>query len=286
MARFFGIRARLLARVASPVLLCAVLGACSSMPDWVDPTTWLGGDSQPSADQSVNPGSDTDAAASGESSTGQTPDLADIPAKPAPPSTPEEQKQVADSLAADRADAHYSADALRGGTDAPAPPPPAAPAASNPAAGNSAAATADSAESDTETANGSGASAANDETASGTPASSSAPAAAAPVGGTEDSAATEASAPSANQIASTEPVAPVTPSPAQPAEPIAPQASSGMQATFEPSKAPALDPSVAQYVPAQVLSQYRATAAEAASPGLAAGEGPAPSKHHRHRHKS
>jgi hypothetical protein len=41
-----------------------------------------------------------------------------------------------------------------------------------------------------------------------------------------------------------------------------------MQASFAPSRAPALDPSVAQYVPQRILSRYRQTAAAASVPGI------------------
>jgi hypothetical protein len=41
-----------------------------------------------------------------------------------------------------------------------------------------------------------------------------------------------------------------------------------MQAGFAPSHAPALDPSVAQYVPQRILSRYRQTAAAASVPGI------------------
>lgn len=108
---------KLLTRMAVVVLMAAGAGACSSIPGWVDPTTWVGGDDQ---DASQDSGSDN----------AQTPDLASIPNKPAPPSTSDEQKQVSDSLAADRASAQYSAEALKGGTEASAPPP--EQAASNP----------------------------------------------------------------------------------------------------------------------------------------------------------
>ncbi|MGH6887882.1 MAG: hypothetical protein ACREHF_01560 [Rhizomicrobium sp.] len=276
MARTFRIRARLLARVAAPVLFASALCACSSMPDWVDPTTWFGGGDQTTADQSSN-----GAAASDESATGQTPDLASIPSRPAPSSTPEEQKQVADSLVADRADAHYSADALRGGTEPSAPPPPPA-AAAVPATGNSEAATGPDSESaagaatqtaGSESADNSTSAAANEDTAAAAPVSQSAPSEAAP----SAEKANPASGPT--QVASTEPTAPVTPSPA------APMSSPAMQTAFAPSKAPALDPSVRQYVPAQILSQYEATAAEAESPGLESSASTSPSKHRRRHHK-
>jgi len=107
------------ARVAVVLVMAAGSSACSSVPGWVDPTTWFGDDNQAS---NSSPDETT-------AENGQTPDLADVPNKPAPASTADEQKQVADSLAADKARAQYSGDALRGGTEAAAAPPPdAAPA--------------------------------------------------------------------------------------------------------------------------------------------------------------
>jgi hypothetical protein len=100
------------ARVAVVLVVAAGSSACSTVPGWVDPTTWFGDDDSANAapDQSIADNS-------------QTPDLADVPNKPAPASTADEQKQVADSLAADKSRAQYSGDALRGGTEASAPPP-------------------------------------------------------------------------------------------------------------------------------------------------------------------
>jgi hypothetical protein len=231
----------MLARLAAPVLLASVLGACSSIPDWVDPTGWLGGDNEASSDQG--------GAASGSQApdSGQTPDLASIPPKPAAPSTPDEQQQVANSLAADRTQAQYSAEALQGGTEPVAPPPPAesspppeasAPPSTPPA---QAAATDNASSSDNSPAQTAG---------------SSAPPAAAP-----DS--------SGTQMASTE--SPNTSAPA--AAPMRATTSNAQPATdiqtgFAPSHAPALDPSVAQYVPQRILTRYQQTAAAAAVPGM------------------
>jgi len=101
-----GVRKINLLGVAAVALLAVSTSGCSSLPsapDWVDPTTWFSGDDS-SAD------------------AGQTPDLASLPDKPATETADEKQK-VTESLAADRANAKYSADALRGGTEPAATPP-------------------------------------------------------------------------------------------------------------------------------------------------------------------
>ena len=124
--------ASLLARVAAPVVLAASLSACSSIPDWVDPTTWIGSDNQGATEDTPTSPDTTQNSDAQNQASAQTPDLASIPAKPVPPSTADEQKEVSDSLAADRSRAQYSADALRGGTEpAAAPPPPASAAGSD-----------------------------------------------------------------------------------------------------------------------------------------------------------
>ncbi|MDE2182073.1 MAG: OmpA family protein [Alphaproteobacteria bacterium] len=100
---------RVVLRIAALTAVAMTAGACSSLPsvpDWVDPTSWFGDDSSSTADTNA-----------------QTPDLASIPDRPTA-STPDDQKQVAESLAADRQHAQYSADALKGGTEAAAAPPP------------------------------------------------------------------------------------------------------------------------------------------------------------------
>jgi len=101
-----GVRKIKLLGVAAVAILAMSTSGCSSLPsapDWVDPTTWFSGDD-------------------GTPDTGQTPDLASLPDKPAT-STPDEQQKTTESLAADRSNAKYSADALRGGTEPAATPP-------------------------------------------------------------------------------------------------------------------------------------------------------------------
>ena len=336
-------RTRLLARVAAPILLAASLGACSSIPDWVDPTTWVGGSSQATSEQTP-PNPDAAENSNSQDAT-QTPDLASIPPKPAPPSTADEQNQVTDSLTADRARAQYSADALRGGTEAAATPPPPAGTASTPSSPDAAASPDAASSSDGSGANPSNPSAdtsrSSDVTAtppvstsdqvqaSPAPAEASAPAAqsdsttespsadtttapppadttptsppadtkaspqadttttspaadattSSPTDSTEvassggaTSAATApetTSAASAAPAGSTAETASAAPTGSTPAETTSAVPASNMEVTFAPSKAPALDPSVAQFVPQPILSRYRQTAAAAAAPGIA-----------------
>ena len=192
----------LVLRLAAVIAVGIGASACSSTPDWVDPTTWL-------SDKAPPVGED-----------GKATDLADIPGKP-PTTTPDEQKQVSDSLAADRAQAGYSAEQLRADADTTAPPPPAASSsdttATEPAAG-----------AHTESP------ASADQTAS----------AESPTPATAQSAATEA--PPAEAPSAPPPAAAVT--------------QSDSAAGFRASAAPPLDPSVAQYVSPSVMARYQHTA--------------------------
>lgn len=278
-------RQRLLARAATTILMAAGLSACSSIPDWVDPTTWFGSSDQTASDESsANPDATPPANAA------QTPDIAGIPAKPAPPSTPDEQKQVAASLDADRTQANYSANSLRGGTEAAAAPPS---AETGPDAGSSASPAAAATPADTSTA-GASAPAAEASTASAPEQASAAPvsdagqAATAPQpaqpAATSSAEAASAQAP-ATQVASADTASASAPAAAPMAAETAPPAND-MQATFAPSRAPALDPSVAQYVPRQILSHYQQTAAAADAQGLTGGSGAAAPVRHRHHKKA
>src|SRR6185369_2285945 len=85
----------------------------------LDPTSWFGDDNAPAA-----PDADTQTASS-DTEARTSPDLANLPARPAT-STPAQQQAAAQSLAADGAQARYSADSLRAGTEAAAAPPAAA----------------------------------------------------------------------------------------------------------------------------------------------------------------
>jgi hypothetical protein len=239
------------ARLAAPVLLASLLGACSSMGDWADPTGWFGSDANASTGQSST------ADASPTADSGATPDLAGIPPKPAVPSTPDEQKEVANSLAADRTQAQYSAEALQGGTEPVAAPPP--PESALPAAAPTPV----------------------DQTASAARSSDTSTAttdsAAAPSTATDTSNTQVASTESAAAAPAAAPMSAATPESAQPA--------TTMQVNFAPSHAPALDPSVAQYVPQRILSHYQQTATAASVPGVQGMSSVAAAKPARHKTK-
>jgi len=232
--------ARLLLRFASVVAVGVIASACSSVPDWVDPTTWLS-DKAPAED------------------SGKAPELADIPGKPAT-TTPDDRKQVADSLAADRAQASYSAEQLRAGADQPlAPPPPAAPPP------------------------GSDSSAAPDKSLA--KASQDADSANPPEPEKKGNATFEAAqghtvaaaTPSKPDEASAAPTATPTPPPASPspapAQQVAaattpPSSSQPDSLGFQASSAPPPDPSVGQFVSPTLLNRYQQSAS--LKPGAAA----------------
>ena len=201
-------------RVAAVMLIGAGLSACSSVPGWVDPTTWMGPDTPAEADN------------------GQYPDLSTIPDRPDTASSEASSGAVADSLAAARSHVQYSAETLRGGTETAAPPP----------EPQSAAAAAPPAEPDE-------------------------PAAA------DDSQSSQAAAPQPAKVAMAEAPPPAAapqpaaePAPMTPAAPAAgpvpgaqPAMPAGGTVAFQPSKAPPLDASVAQFVPAPILQRYAQT---------------------------
>lgn len=235
---------RYVARAGAVLVVALGASACSSVPDWVDPTTWIGG-----SDQTGDQGTDQTA------DNGQTPDLSTIPDKPQTPSTADEQKNVADSLAADRAKTQYSADALRGGTEAAAAPPPAAPAP----------ATEDLAS--------------NSESAPPPPPAPTGPTGPAPAPGAlpAQTDTTQAAAPAPAPATNTQVAAAEMPPPAAAAVPAVPAVPSAVQAQisptdaslgFRPSSAPPLDASVAQFVPKPILSRYQQTASIGPQPAV------------------
>lgn len=270
--------------------VAAGLSACSSIPDWVDPTTWIGGsDSKSASDDSGL--SKTGQEAENQQAAGQTPDLADVPAKPAATDQTQDAN-VESSLAADRSRANYSADALRGGTEAAAPPPPASAPTDQQVAEVSTTPSAQPAAADDENAAPPASDAAqaapaqpaaaapppSSEQASSVPgtlpdeaAPAPAPAAAAPAPAPVAEAPQQPAAapPPETQVASNEPAPAAAPSvapameapvaPAPQAVPQAPQRPATDALGFAPSSAPPLDASVAQFVPSGVVNRYQQT---------------------------
>jgi len=210
-----------LLRVAAVLLIGVGLSACSTVPNWVDPTTWMGPDAPDQA----------------QADNGQYPDLANMPDKPKTPSTGTQREQVASSLAAARNDVQYSADTLRGGTEAAAaPPPPPAPAAQVARAEESAA-----------------------QPPPSPPKATPAPPRPAPV----------------TQVARAEEPPPAAAAPPSSGEPAVPAVSGSLvpgaqpavmtdaQLGFQPSKAPPLDSSVSQFVARPIITRYAQTASVA-----------------------
>jgi outer membrane protein OmpA-like peptidoglycan-associated protein len=232
------------ARVAVIGMVAFGSSACSSIPDWVDPTTWIGG-SGPS---------------NSEADAGETPDLASIPDRPAPASTADEQKQVASSLAADRAQAKYSAEALRGGTEAAAAPPPPVETSNDlvvPQTGPATAAAPPPQAPSTQIAS-------NDQPAENAPSPTPDPSASAD----SDVPTETASSPPPSEAAQL-PTANSTPAPAVAvASPPSSQSPTTMAMVspsdaalgFRPSSAPPLDPSIGQFVPPPLIARYNQTA--------------------------
>lgn len=229
-----------LLRLVAVMLVGLTAGACSSIPSWVDPGTWLGPDVPDQASDGDN---------------GSYPDLADIPEKPSQASTGEDRKKVADTLVAARDNVQYSAETLRGGTEASAAPPPAAPPQQQ---------IAQEEESASQQPAEQEASSNSDDTAS-------ADQAAAPE---NESAPANAPAPAPTTQVATAQEPPVAAQPAVPAAsaesalPSVPASPSSDAALgFQPSKAPPLDASVAQFVPQPIITRFAQTAS-VASPAV------------------
>jgi outer membrane protein OmpA-like peptidoglycan-associated protein len=235
------------ARLAVLAMVGFGASACSSVPDWVDPTNWVG----PSDN---------------EQAAGETPDLATLPDRPTGTSTAAEQQDVSQSLDADRSRAKYSADALRGGTEAEAAPPPPASAMSPEqiaAAQKSATpppapapAPAVSPDADTVTVPQG-----NDtQTAAASPAPSPPPQAAPLPPASAPAPAMETPPPVAQASTLRRPAPSRAASPPSPARTaMASVDPSDAALGFRPSTAPPLDPSVSQFVPAPIVSRYQQT---------------------------
>jgi outer membrane protein OmpA-like peptidoglycan-associated protein len=250
----FGKSTGYVSRLGAVIVVAAALGGCSMMPDW------LTGDSDTAATaDSTTPAPDQSADANAA-----YPDLADTPNRPAAPSTTDDQKQVADSLGAAQARQDYNTEQLRAGTETAAAPPPAEAPKDDIAEVNPDSKSTPDADSDASTAAPAPAPATTDTASSA--ADNTAPAAA------------PASAPT-TAVASA-PVLSGAPS-GPPAVPAVPAGSSvvgaqAMQMTdtqlgFQPSKAPPLDATVAQFVPQPIMSRYRETAAVSSTPAFSGG---------------
>jgi outer membrane protein OmpA-like peptidoglycan-associated protein len=262
----FGGVKKICARVMVVGMVAFGASACSSVPDWVDPTNWFG-----------------DGPGDNERAAGETPDLASIPDRPAPASTSDEQQQVAQSLAADRATAKYSADALRGGTEAAAapPPPPSAQASNDVAPPNPSPSTAPA-----PTAAAVPPPAPSNETVASNESAPSAPPTSSdltsngevntipppapeqntpPPATTADSSFQVAPPPGATQL----PPAAPSPSNTMAAAPPPPPTSSMTMVSpsdaalgFKPSMAPPLDANIGQFVPPPLVARYAQTAGQ------------------------
>ncbi len=256
-----------LARLSTVALFAAGLSACSTVPDWVDPTTW-GGDTpattadngmQPPADTTAQPGDTTAAPDNG----GQFPNLADMPDKPVAPSTSDDRKQVEGSLVADRNKTNYSADQLRGGTEAAAPPPPDTPPPETIASTDQP--TQSPPESDDSGASAPPPAPAPTSTASDDDSNPAVPAAAPTTSVTQTASAVQPTG------------EPAVPSDARSTYPGVQPAVGGSvspsdaELGFKASTAPALDSSVAQFVAPAILNRYRQTAQMAQASGIGAG---------------
>jgi outer membrane protein OmpA-like peptidoglycan-associated protein len=177
--------------------------------------------------------------------SGSAPDLAAIPEKPSGTTTPDDQRETADSLAADRGRATYSSDALRGGTEAAAPPPGPAPEPGTAVADNSPPPA---------------------DTTSPPPDNTPPPSGGAmpAVGGADN--APPSAAPTTNVASASVPTytRPPGSQPAVPANGAVPgsqaMASNDASLGFRPSTAPALDSSISQFVAQPIIARYQQTA--------------------------
>ena len=245
---------RTLVRLAAISVVAGILGACSTMAS-LNP--WGGSDTASNTDDNGYPvpASDDNTSASTLTDDGAAnadnaayPSVASVPEKPKQQATPEQRKEIASSLVADRGRAQYSADALRGGTEPAAPPPPEAASQESGSIQPS-----DNSLSQTAQADLAPAPAPESPVAAAPePAPAPVPAQDTQVASLSSEAAAPAPAPAARAMPSAAPIPGAEPAiPAD--EPLA----------FKPSSAPPLDSSLSQFVPQEVLSRYEATQAEA-----------------------
>ncbi|MFQ6016826.1 MAG: OmpA family protein [Kiloniellaceae bacterium] len=111
---------------AGVLSLPLLLGACSVVPDWADPSRWFGEDVSPGR---VAQGED----GAGPSESPGFPNLASVPDSAPRTSPSEERARIQEGLTADRASAQYSGERLTGGVAAAPAPVPLAKAPDQPA---------------------------------------------------------------------------------------------------------------------------------------------------------
>jgi outer membrane protein OmpA-like peptidoglycan-associated protein len=280
---------KLLLRVAAVAMIASASGGCSSVPGWLNP---FGDSDEPTT------ASDEVGAPAQTVDSGTTPDLADVPDRPAQTATADSENQVVASLSADRSRAKYSADTLRGDATAAAAPPAAPsptdttdtsqasdtaqaePAPADTTTADTTPATTDSAvppqvaadsapSTETRTAGtmpavppSSATPVASSPTPSYTPAvaSSTAPSGGAPAvpPTSTRSAPSYASSYAASPVG--QPAVPQSGSAMAAATPMSTRPMSDAQLGFQQSAAPPLDASVAQFVSPAIMSRYRQTA--------------------------
>lgn len=274
--------ARPVMRLAVVMALALTASACETVSDTVsalDPTTIFDG-----SDTAPLPADDANAAPSASADTTvDTPNLAALPPRPAAPDATA-QTQAAQQVAAAGAQAQYSANALRAGTEAAAPPP-LAPGATPAATPPTAAPVTQSALDAPPTAEAGAVAAASPLDSPPTAEAAAPPSAVAPAPAPVlASNAPPAAAPAATPAPVPAPARTATLAPppgAEPAVPAVPPAGSrgaliaanpsDAALGFKRSSAPALDSDIAKWVAAPILTHYRQTAARAGSAGVDAG---------------
>jgi outer membrane protein OmpA-like peptidoglycan-associated protein len=215
-------------------------GACSTIDDLIGDET-----PAPASDAGGFPPDTAPPATTADS--GGSPNLATVPDRPTGTTTADDQRAMADSLAADRSRIKYSSDALRGGTEAAAPPPGAAPPPETAVAASAPP---------------------PDNTPPPAPESAAPPPPAPPTAGAPPPDNTPPPPPRSAPVAT----APMGPPPGtQPAVPPTTRIPGGARTMamadgplgFKPSSAPPLDPSISQFVPQPIITRYQQTAAAA-----------------------
>lgn len=260
--------ARPLVNLAIVLTLAAAASGCQTMAD-LDPTGLLADDELA---ESQFP---TDSAQQAEADANTTtPDLASIPSRPAAPDTVA-QADTTQSVIASGTQAQYSAEALRAGTEASAPPPPATDA-------NAARQALAASDAPPTTFAGDTPPSAGSSLVAGDAPPTAAVALAAPPPPMSAPPAPIASAPIASPPVYSAPIAP--PPGAEPAVPAVPMTAAGRMAMinpsdaqlgFKPSIAPPLNASISQWVSPPILAYYRQTAALAGTAGTGAPAVPA-----------